>query len=118
MDFFFDASLRDWGNESRRYRQIRDLFQGASRVRIVGRDTDLTFSTAGRTYVVGDGRINIPDGEVYTAPVEDSAEGVIAFEYPGVYAGQPIEGIRLEFRTGQVVAATAKSGEEFLHQID
>ncbi|HEX2282409.1 MAG TPA: aminopeptidase [Thermomicrobiales bacterium] len=117
IDFFFDATLRDWSQESRRYRQIRDLFQGASHVRIIGRATDLTFSTAGRTYVVGDGRINMPDGEVYTAPVDDSAEGVIAFEHPGVYAGQRIEGIRLEFRAGKVMAATARSGEAFLRQI-
>ena len=86
-------------------------------MRIVGRDTDLTFSTAGRTYVVGDGHINIPDGEIYTAPVDDSAEGVIAFEYPGIYGGRSIEGIRLELRAGEVVAATAESGEEFLQQI-
>ncbi len=117
MEFFFDATLRDWNQDSRRYRRIRDLFQTASRVRIVGRDTDLTFSTAGRTYIVGDGHINIPDGEVYTAPVEDSAEGVITFEYPGVYAGRTIDGIRLEFRAGAVVAATANIGEEFLQQI-
>jgi len=117
MEFFFNATLCDWEEESRRYRRIRDLFQAASRVRIVGRDTDLSFSTAGRTYVVGDGHINIPDGEVYTAPVDDSAEGVIAFEYPAVYAGQPIRGIRLELRAGDVVAATADTGEEFLQQI-
>ena len=117
MEFFFAATLRNWDQESRRFQQIRDLFQAATRVRIVGRDTDLTFSTAGRTYVVGDGHINMPDGEVYTAPVDDSAEGVIAFEYTGVYAGQSIAGIRLEFRAGEVVAATAETGEEFLRQI-
>src|SRR5215213_2793138 len=117
MDFFFAATLRDWEEESRRYRRIRDLFQTAVRVRIVGRDTNLTFSTAGRTYVVGDGHINIPDGEIYTAPVDDSAEGVITFEYPGVYAGRSIGGIRLEFRAGKAVNATADTGEEFLHQI-
>jgi aminopeptidase len=117
MEFFFDATLRDWEEASRRYRRIGDLFQTASRVRIVGRDTDLAFSTAGRTYVVGDGHINIPDGEVYTAPVEDSAEGVITFKYPGVYAGRTIDGIRLELRAGEVVAATADTGEEFLQQI-
>jgi aminopeptidase len=117
MEFFFEATLRDWEEESHRHRQIRDLFQSASRVRIAGRDTDLTFSTAGRTYVVGDGHINIPDGEIYTAPVDDSAEGVITFEYPGLYAGRTIGGIRLELRAGEVVAATAGSGEEFLQQI-
>jgi aminopeptidase len=117
MTFFFGATLRDWEEESRHYRQIRDLFQAASRVRIVGRDTDLTFSTAGRAYVVGDGHINMPDGEVYTAPVDDSAEGVITFEYPGVYAGRAIGGISLELRAGEVVAATADTDEEFLQQI-
>jgi aminopeptidase len=116
-DFFFNAALLDWEEESRRYRRIRDLFQAAARVRIVGPGTDLAFSTAGRTYAVGDGHINVPDGEVYTAPVDDSAEGVIAFEYPGIYAGRSIEGIRLELRAGEVVAATAESGEEFLQQI-
>jgi aminopeptidase len=117
MEFFFDATLRDWDQESRRYRRIRDLFRSASRVRITGRDTDLTFSTAGRTYVVGDGHINMPDGEIYTAPVDDSAEGVIAFEYPGIYAGRSIAGIRLELRAGEVIAAMAGTGEDFLRQI-
>jgi aminopeptidase len=117
MEFFFDATLRDWDQESRRYRRIRDQFQAATRVRILGRDTDLSFSTAGRTYAVGDGHINMPDGEIYTAPVDHSVEGVIAFEYPGVYAGRSIGGIRLELQAGEVVKATADTGEEFLQQI-
>jgi aminopeptidase len=117
MEFFFHATLRNWEHESRRYRRIRDVFQAATRVRIVGYDTDLTFSTTGRTYVIGDGHINMPDGEVYTAPIDGSAEGVIAFEFPGVYAGRAIGGIRLEFRAGEVVAATAESDQEFLQQI-
>ena len=117
MSFFFEATLRDWEEESRHYRDLRDVFQAAERVRIVGRDTDLTFSTAGRTYVVGDGHINMPDGEIYTAPVDDTAQGVIAFEFPGQYAGQSIEGIRLELKDGLVVDATADSGEVFLQQI-
>jgi aminopeptidase len=117
MGFFFNATLRDWVEESRRYRRLHDLFQAAERVRIVGRGTDLTFSTAGRTYVVGDGHINIPDGELYTAPVDDSAQGVISFEFPGSYAGQQIAGIRLEFQDGEVVTATAKTGESFLQQV-
>ncbi len=117
MTFFFAATLRDWEEESRGYRQLRDVFQAGERVRIVGRDTDLTFSTAGRTYVVGDGHINMPDGEIYTAPVDDSAEGVISFEFPGSYAGQTIAGIRLEFRDGEVVDATADAGEALLRRI-
>lgn len=117
MDFFFSATLRDWAEEARRYAAIRDRFQAAATVRIVGEGTDLTLSTEGRTYAVGDGRINMPDGEIYTAPVDDSAEGVITFEFPGIYAGQTISGIQLEFRQGRVVNASAQSGEPFLKQI-
>ncbi|MGH2617819.1 MAG: aminopeptidase [Thermomicrobiales bacterium] len=117
LTFFFAATLRDWEAEAQRYRSLRDVFQSADQVRITGRGTDLTFSTAGRTYVVGDGRVNMPDGEIYTAPVDDSAQGVIAFEFPGRYAGQAIEGIRLEFRDGAVVTATASKNEDFLRQV-
>ncbi len=117
MGFFFAATLRDWETEGRRYASIREVFQAAESVRIAGRDTDLSFSTVGRTYIVGDGHINMPDGEIYTAPVENSARGVISFEWPATYAGQSLTGIRLEFRDGQVIDATATTGETFLHQI-
>jgi aminopeptidase len=117
MAFFFAATLRDWDVEARRYDTVRAVFQAAQQVRIISRGTDLNFSTAGRTYVVGDGRINIPDGEIYTAPVDNSAEGVITFEWPATLAGQSIEGIRLRFRAGEVVDATAAQGEAFLHQL-
>ena len=117
MAFFFASTLRDWEEEAREYQRLRDMFQAGTQVRIVGHDTDLSFSTAGRTYVVGDGHINMPDGELYTAPVDDSAQGVISFEFPGTFAGQTIAGIRLEFRDGEVVSAIADSGEEFLRRI-
>lgn len=117
MTFFFGATLRDWETEAQSYEAIRDVFQSSEQVRIVGRGTDLTFSTAGRAYVIGDGHINMPDGEIYTAPGDDSAEGVITFEWPALYAGQAIEGIRLEFRAGEVVNASATKSESFLHQI-
>ena len=117
MEFFFDATLRDWEEESSRYQRLRDVFQAAEWVRIVGRETELAFSIAGRTYVVGDGHINMPGGELYTAPVDNSPKGVISFEFPGTYAGQIIAGIRLEFRDGEVVNASAETGEAFLQQI-
>jgi aminopeptidase len=114
VSFFFQATLRDWAAEARGYDRVRALFQSAERVRITGRDTDLTFSTAGRTYIIGDGHINIPDGEVYTAPVDDSAEGFITFDFPALYAGQAIEGIRLDFHKGEVIRASALKGEVVL----
>jgi aminopeptidase len=116
MHFYFDATLRDWEAESRRYAAIRDVFQAATRVHITGRGTDLIFSTAGRTYIAGDGHINMPDGEVYTAPVDASAQGTIAFELPSAFAGQTVAGVRLEFSDGEVVRATAEHGEALLHQ--
>ncbi len=82
--FIFDAVLLDWDAEARRMRRIADVFDDADTVRIVGAATDLTLSLAGRTGAVDDGHINMPGGEVFYSPVEDSAEGVISFdEFPG-----------------------------------
>ncbi len=117
MDFFFEATLRDWAAESKRYHELQEVFQKAETVRIVGVDTDLTFSTKGRLYEAADGHLNMPDGEVFTCPVDDSAEGHIYFEFPGVYFGQRIEGIRLEFREGEVVSASSRTNEDLLHEL-
>lgn len=117
MSFFFNATLRDWSKESLRYQEIQKVYQAAETVRIVGKETDITFSTHGRIYEVADGHMNMPDGEVFTAPVDDSAEGHIYFEFPGVYMGQLIHGIRLEFQRGQVVKATAERNEALLLQL-
>jgi aminopeptidase len=117
MAFFFDASLRDWKGEVERLRQLAELFQAAGTVRIVGEETDLAFSTQGRTYVVGDGRMNMPDGEIFTAPVEDSANGSIFFELPAMYANRRISGIRLRFVDGQVVAASSGENQDLLEHV-
>lgn len=117
MDFFFNATLRDWNAEVERYREINEVFQKAERVQILGTGTDLSFSTVGRTYLIGDGSYNMPDGEIYTCPVTDSVDGTISFDFPGVYAGQRVEGIRLEFDEGELVSATAESNEELLNEL-
>jgi aminopeptidase len=117
MDFFFRATLRDWSLETERYRMIFEVFQAADQVRITGRDTDISFSTKGRKYVIADGKLNMPDGEIFTSPVDDSAEGHIYFEFPGVYAGQLVDGIRLEFSKGEIINATAQSNEELLQNL-
>ncbi len=117
MEFFFGATLRDWGKEAEWYREVQEIFQAASRVRIVGLDTDLSFSTEGRIYEVADGHLNMPDGEIFTAPVDDSAEGHIFFEFPGVYFGERVPGIRLEFSAGQVTKASSEGNEDLLHKL-
>ncbi len=117
MDFVFQATIRDWQKESKRYRELMQVFQAGERVRIVGKETDISFSTRGRIYEVADGHLNMPDGEIFTAPVDDSAEGVIYFEFPGVYVGQQVKGIRLTFDHGCVSKATAESNEELLQAL-
>lgn len=117
LERFFGASLRDWAAEAERLRALAERFEAAETVRIVGRGTDLAFSTRGRRYAVGDGTHNMPDGEIYTAPVDGSAEGEIAFELPGSYGGAPVEGIRLELRAGRVERATATAGQDLLDRL-
>jgi aminopeptidase len=116
-EFFFDAVLLDWAEESKRYRRIRDRMEGVREVRIVGQGTDLRLGTEGRAYVVEDGHINMPGGEVFTSPVENTAEGFISFEHPGVYAGELIPGIRLEFEKGKVKKASAADKQDLLETI-
>ena len=73
MGFFFDATLLDWQEESIRYDAIREFMQTTEEVRIVGTGTDLSFKTTGRKYLFDDGHIDMPGGEIYTAPTDDSA---------------------------------------------
>jgi aminopeptidase len=116
-EFIFDAVLRDWDEEGRRMRKIADVFDAAEDVRIVGPGTDLTLSLAGRAGAVDDGHVNMPGGEVFYSPVEDSADGVIEFsEFPAVYFGQEVSGARFVFEGGRIVDATARGGETFLVQ--
>jgi aminopeptidase len=117
MEFFFNSTLLDWAKEAKRYREINDVFQAADNVRIVGKGTDISFSTKGRIYEVADGHLNMPDGEIFTAPVDDSAEGQVYFEFPGVYMGRLIPGITLEFEQGKVIKATADQNQDLLHEL-
>jgi aminopeptidase len=116
-EFIFDSVLLDWNAEGERMRKIADVFDAADEARIVGPGTDLTLSLAGRAGAVDDGHVNMPGGEVFYSPVEDSAEGVIEFsEFPAVYFGHEVSGVRFAFEAGRIVDASASSGEEFLIQ--
>ena len=117
-DFVYDACLLDWDAEEQRMQRIKERFDEAESVRIVGAGTDLTLSVAGRSGIVSSGLRNMPDGEVFYSPVEDSAEGVIDYsEFPAVYLGHDVEGARLVFREGRVVESSATGGEDFLRQV-
>ncbi|HVU77322.1 MAG TPA: aminopeptidase [Gaiellaceae bacterium] len=116
-EFIYDAVLLDWDAEAARMRGIADVFDAGEEVRIVGPGTDLTLSLAGRAGSVDDGHLNMPGGEVFYSPVEDSANGVVHFaEFPAVHYGTEVEGARLVFEDGVIVEATADRNEEFLNQ--
>jgi aminopeptidase len=114
-DFLYGACLLDWDAERERMSRYAALFDEADEVRILADETDLTVSLAGRMGFVDAGGANIPGGEFFYSPLEDSASGTIAFtEFPAVYAGREVKGIRLRFEGGKVVDASADTNEPFL----
>ena len=113
--FLYGACLVDWEALAESMRRIADRFDSARQVHIAGDGTDLTFSLDGRSGLIDALGANMPGGEVFYSPVEDSASGVIEFsEFPACYAGHEVERARLVFEGGRVVEATAGAGEEFL----
>ena len=94
------------------------LMERTDKVRLVGPGTDLTFSIKDIPAIACDGQMNIPDGEVYTAPVRDSINGVITYNTPSICQGTTFENIRLEFRNGKIVNATANNTERLNEILD
>jgi aminopeptidase len=86
-------------------------------LRIQGPDTDLRVEVAGRSWLAADGRYNMPDGEIFTSPVETGTEGEIRYTFPAVYHGREVEDIRLRFEEGRVVAAEAVGGDAYLQTL-
>ncbi len=115
-DVLYAACLRDWDEEARRLKPIRARLARASEIQIAGEGTDLRLGLAGREWAIDDGRQNVPGGELFTSPVEESVEGEISFDFPAFTSGREVRGIRLAFRNGEVVEASAETGEELLLQ--
>ena len=120
-DFVAKAMFLDLPDPVAGWTQVREqqasLIGRLSRadvVRIVGPETDLTLRVGGRTWANSDGKRNMPSGEVFTGPHEDSAEGHIYYGLPTIMGGQDVAGIRLEFRAGKVVTASAEVGQDVL----
>jgi aminopeptidase len=120
-DFYYGACLATdddpvgaWARQSEETKRLADWIQGRSEVHVIGEGTDLRLGIAERTFIAADGKHNMPDGEFFTGPVEDSAEGEISFHLPASYAGREVSGVRFRFEGGKVVDASAEKGEEFL----
>lgn len=126
-DFVFTAGMLHlddpptaWQTLSNRQARAVDSLHGVRELRFTTpRGTDLRVGVAGRTWINCDGHENFPDGEVFTGPIEDATEGTVRFDFPAVHAGREVAGVRLAFRSGRVVEASADKGEDFLlHMLD
>jgi aminopeptidase len=120
-DFYYRACLVDdaepltaWARTSEETKRLREWIHGKEEVHITGPGTDVKLSVAGRNWIASFGLHNMPDGEFFTGPVEDSVEGEIAFSFPAVYGGREVAGVRFRFEGGKVVDATAQQGEAYL----
>jgi aminopeptidase len=123
-DFFFTACLADggdplsnWEKASAETQRLAEWINGHDEVHVTGPGTDIKLGISGRTFVPSLGRHNMPDGEFFTGPIEDSVEGEVTFHLPAVISGREISGVHLRFEGGKVVDAGAERGEEYLHKL-
>ena len=120
-DFYYHACLATdsepvtaWRRQSDEVKRLAEWIQGREEVRIEAPGTDIRLNVAGRTWIPCVGDRNMPDGEFFTGPLEDSVEGEVAFSFPATYAGREVSGVRFRFEGGKVVDASAERGEAFL----
>jgi aminopeptidase len=120
-DFYFRACLAEdsdplgaWKRAAEEWHRLAGHFEDAEEVRISAEGTDLRLGIAGRKFVVADGEHNMPDGEFFTGPVEDSVEGEVTFHLPATIGGREVAGVHLRFEAGKVVDASAERGEDYL----
>lgn len=106
--------IAEWGTLRAMQARLIDRLRRADRVTLRGPGTDLSLSVRGRIWINSDGRRNMPSGEVFTGPIENSAEGVITFDLPSSVSGVVVRGVRLRFAQGQVVEAHAEEGDDML----
>jgi aminopeptidase len=104
-----------WKRVHNKQAKICKQLDQRKKIRVVAEGTDLTMNVEGRKWINCDGAANMPDGEIFTGPIEDSVEGTVSFSFPGYYSGKEADGIRLTFKKGKVVKATASKNEDFLN---
>ncbi len=117
LEFYYRACLVDYQKMKNDLTKLERVLDQGEQVRIKAKDTNLSFSIKGRLAQAAYGTANIPDGEVFLAPLEKTVEGHIYFDMPTVYMGNEVEGIYLEFKAGRVIKAKAKRGQKELERI-
>ncbi len=106
-----------WEKVSKEQQHIVDFLNTKNKIRYKNEQTDISFSIENRTWINSDGKTNMPSGEVFSSPVESTVQGSIYFDYPSIYMGEEVEGIRLTVKNGEVVKWEAKKGQDFLDKI-
>jgi aminopeptidase len=109
--------IAHWQSVSAQLTSRADQLDGVREVRIVGPETDLRLIVEGRPWIPSDGKHNMPDGEVFTSPVETGTEGEIFFAFPSVFQGHEVENVRLRFEGGRVVHAEASTGQDYVRTL-
>jgi aminopeptidase len=110
-----DDPVRYWREKTGEQGRLIECLEQADEIRISGPGTELTLSVKDRKFLNGDGTHNMPCGEVFTGPVEDSANGEVFFGIPVAVAGREVSGVRLRFENGRVVESSAEKGAEYLN---
>lgn len=110
-----DDPVGYWREKAKEQGRLIERLEQADEVRISGPGTDLTLSIKDRKFLNGDGTHNMPCGEVFTGPVEDSVNGEVYFGIPVAVAGREVSGVKLQFENGKVVESSAEKGEEYLN---
>ncbi len=116
-DFYFEVCTMDYSRMTEGMEALKNLMDKTEEVHIKGEGTDLKFSIKGMKAITCGGQYNIPDGEVFTAPVLDSVQGVVQYNAPTIYNGVSFDSIRLEFKEGVIVNASAPANTEKLREI-
>lgn len=109
-----DDPVAYWLNMAREQQKLVDYLKGKKQLQVKGKHIDLTMSIEGRTFSNADGRVNFPDGEFFTGPVENSVNGWVNFTFPLAYGGNIVRGAQLVFKDGLIVEERAESNAEFL----
>jgi len=120
-DFYYGACLATdaepvtaWQRQSDEVIRLSEWITGKEEVHVKAPGTDIKLGVAGRTWIPCVGTHNMPDGEFFTGPIEDSVEGEVAFSFPATYGGREVAGVRFRFEGGRIVDASAERGEDFL----
>ncbi len=117
MKLYHEDPIREWRKQAEYQDKIVKLLSKIDELELKGEGVELRLKVSGRTWISDDGRNNMPGGEVFTGPQEDSVEGYIEFTYPAVWRGYEVEGVKLVFSKGVVIEAKARKGEEFLKKM-